>query len=128
MGVLRVKKILKKNHNFCLFLRFLLKVNKVTTEHQKWSKNGQNSLINRFLLAGQSKPRLKAITFSESVSIKGACRTALASPGVWMADKTDFLITPLKSGFNTVRLHWSKTGICSVLILGQVWASYSPPF
>ena len=24
----------------------------------------------------------------------------------------DFQITPLKSGLNTVRLHWSKTGIC----------------
>ena len=24
----------------------------------------------------------------------------------------------MKSGFNTVRLHWSKTGICSVLTLG----------
>ena len=31
---------------------------------------------------------------------------------------SDFRITPVKSGFNTVRLHWSKTGICSVLTLG----------
>ena len=30
----------------------------------------------------------------------------------------DFRITPAKSGFNTVRLHWRKTGICSVLTLG----------
>ena len=32
--------------------------------------------------------------------------------------KPDFWITPVKSGFNTVRLHWSKTGICSVLTVG----------
>ena len=25
----------------------------------------------------------------------------------------NFWITPVKSGFNTVKLHWSKTGICS---------------
>ena len=30
----------------------------------------------------------------------------------------DCRITPVKSGLNTVRLHWSKTGICSVLTLG----------
>ena len=30
----------------------------------------------------------------------------------------DFRITPVKSGFNTIRLHWSKTGTCSVLTLG----------
>ena len=29
----------------------------------------------------------------------------------------DFRITPVKSGFNTVRLHWSKTGICLLLTL-----------
>ena len=31
---------------------------------------------------------------------------------------TDFRITPMKYGFNTVRLHWSKNGIRSVLTLG----------
>ena len=31
----------------------------------------------------------------------------------------DFQITPVKCGFNTVRLHWSKTGICSVFNLGE---------
>ena len=33
-------------------------------------------------------------------------------------NEPDFRITPVKAGFNTVRLHWSKTGICSVLTLG----------
>ena len=30
----------------------------------------------------------------------------------------DFRITPVKSGFTTVRLNWSKTGICLVFTLG----------
>ena len=33
-------------------------------------------------------------------------------------DISDIRIAPVKSGFNTVRLHWSKTGICSVSTLG----------
>ena len=35
----------------------------------------------------------------------------------------DFRITLVKSGFNTDRLHWSKTGICSMLTLGQLRAA-----
>ena len=31
---------------------------------------------------------------------------------------SEFRITPVKSGFNTVRLHWSNTEICSELTLG----------
>ena len=33
-------------------------------------------------------------------------------------DRPDFWITPVKSGFITIGLHWSNTGICSVLTLG----------
>ena len=51
-------------------------------------------------------PILQTIVSSISLSLKheGKC--------------SDFRITPVKSGVNTVRLHWSKTGICSVLTLG----------
>ena len=35
--------------------------------------------------------------------------------------KSDFWITPVKSGFNTVRLSLGKTRICSELTLGQLW-------
>ena len=48
------------------FLWLLLKVSMVTTKPQKWLKIGQNSIISRFLLEGQSKPWAKA---------KGLCRS-----------------------------------------------------
>ena len=38
--------------------------------------------------------------------------------------KTDFWITPVKSGLDTVRLP-GKTGICSELTLGQLRAALS---
>ena len=40
----------------------------------------------------------------------------------------NFLISPVKSGINTVRLTLRFTGMCSELNLGQLWASYSSLF
>ena len=37
---------------------------------------------------------------------------------IWVRLLADFRITPVKSGFNTVGLHWSKTRICTVFTLG----------
>ena len=44
--------------------------------------------------------------------------------GIWSIE-LGFRTAPLKSGLYTVRLTLSFTGICSVLNLGQLWASYS---
>ena len=41
---------------------------------------------------------------------------------------TDFLVTSVKSGLNTVRLTLRLTTICSELNLGQLWASYDSLF
>ena len=45
---------------FPKLLRFLLNVTKVTTEHQKLPKIGQNSIKSIILPKGQKIPRLKA--------------------------------------------------------------------
>ena len=47
---------------------------------------------------------------------------------VYCTHYTDFRITPVKSGFNTVRLTLRFAGICSYLNLGQLCASYSSRF
>ena len=40
-----------------MFLRLLLKVTEVTTEHQKWPKIRENSIECYFLPKGQKKPQ-----------------------------------------------------------------------
>ena len=48
-----------------------MKVNKVTTEHQKWPKIGQNSITSIFWPKGLKKPRRKPLSRHAGAGCEG---------------------------------------------------------
>ena len=91
-------------------------------------------VVASYLLRGPGRVMLQGQAELEGPWGRGEAGQGQAAPawdrtlqctGIWSIIELGFRTAPVKSGFNTVRLTQMFTGICSVLNLGQLWASYS---